>query len=248
VKKLGTLAVRTLRAVFASDGELDGEESRAIAALTGALALPDADAATLYSEAPMRAEDVEVLGEVEIDVARAIVRGAWFAAAWDALDPREEHAIRVIAGKLAVPAADVESLRNEAIARVDGRRAAGLAAIDAVRFVLGDGEESAQLARAVGELALPRRHRTEALAPLEHAAPVVLAGRHRGLPMADKLQALSIAYALALRSDPTIARQALLRARLDRFSVDLGANPADARKPVDQALAIALGELAATLP
>src|SRR5206468_9440409 len=89
VKRLGTLAVRTLRAVCASDGpptkRLDAEEERTIAAVIGSLGLSKEDAAPLYKEAPIDVSKLDVYGEIESPIARALLRGAWMAAAWDAI-------------------------------------------------------------------------------------------------------------------------------------------------------------------
>src|SRR5882672_5857094 len=138
VKRYGSLAVRTLRAVFAADGALDREELTVLAAVIAALGLPEADANALRGEPPLAAEALDVTGEMDQAVARAIVRGAWLAAAWDAIDPREEHVIRVVAEKIGVPPEEVEGSRRAVLAKVDARRKTGLAAIDAVRYILSD--------------------------------------------------------------------------------------------------------------
>src|ERR1700722_15677700 len=65
VKRYGSLAVRTLRAVLGADGSLDPEEYRAIAAVVAALGLPEADAHALRWEAPMTPESFGDLGEVD---------------------------------------------------------------------------------------------------------------------------------------------------------------------------------------
>ena len=81
VRKYGTLATRILRTVFAADGPVDAEEARTIAAFITSLGLPDQDTAPLYNEAPVPIEHLELYGEVEVGVARAMMRGAWLAAA-----------------------------------------------------------------------------------------------------------------------------------------------------------------------
>lgn len=249
VRNLGSLAVRVLRAVFAADGPVDKEEARSIAAIVASLGLPEADAAPLYTEAPVAVERLEVYGDIEPAIAKAIIKGAWLAAAWDELDPREEQVIRGVATRLQVQGSDVESMRSDAIAKVDARRLAGLATVDAVRYVLSDRVPGpgVALAASAGHLTLPRRFREEALAQVGHGSPVSLAGRYKGISSDDKLMALGTAYAASLHDDPSFARQALLRARLDRVAVDLGDDPARARKFVDQALAMALGELASAM-
>jgi hypothetical protein len=249
VKRLGSLAVRVLRAVFASDGPVDGEEARTLASLITSLGLPDADAAPLYTEAPISIDRLDVYGEIDSAVSRAMLRGAWLAAAWDTIDPREEQVVRALATKLNIPVVDVEYMRNEAIARIDARRMAGLATVDAVRFVLADRLPGfgVQLASYAGTLMLPRRFRDEALAHVNAGAPVVLAQRYKGISGAEKTSVLGITWAASLLEDPSISRQAIVRARLDRVAQDLAADPQDARKAVDDMIAMSLAEPTAAL-
>jgi len=114
VKRFGTLAVRVLRAVFAADGPLDVEEGRTLAALIGSLGLSQEDSAPLYNESAIPVEQLDVYGEIDAAVVRALIRGAWHASAWDKIDPREEHVVRTIAQKLAVPQPEVEQMRADA--------------------------------------------------------------------------------------------------------------------------------------
>ncbi len=236
VKRLGSLAVRVLRATFAADGSLDTEEARTIAGLIGSLGLPPEDGNPLYSEAPIAVEQLDVYGEIEPAVAKAIVRGAWLAAAWDQIDPREEQVIRTVAQKVLVQPQEVETLRADSIARVDARRQAGLAAVDAVRYVLMDRVpgNGVTIAAKAGHLMLPRRYRDEALAQVGHGAPVALAKRYKDLSSEDKLAVLGIAWAAGLVEDPSISRRALLRARHDRVAQDLGEDGLRVREHLDE--------------
>jgi tellurite resistance protein len=249
VKRLGALAVRVLRAVLASDGPIDAEEARTIAALVASLGLPEADAAPLYTEAPVAVDRIEVYGEIESSVSRAMLRGAWLAAAWDGIDPSEEQIIRVLATKLGVPVVDVEYMRNEAIARVDARRTAGLATVDAVRYVLADRVPgyAVQVTGYAGTLMLPRRYREEALRQVAGGQPVVLQQRYKGISGAEKTTVLGIAWAAALMEDPSLSRKAMVQARLERVAHDLGGETKDARKAVDEMLATSLAEPSAAV-
>ncbi len=224
VKRYGALATRLLRAVFASDGALDREETTAISSVIASLGLPDADAQPLYVEPPRTAEAIEVIGEVEPALARALLRGAWLAAAWDAIDPREEQVIRVMAHKLGVVVDEVEATRAEAQARIDARKQVGLAAIDGIRFVLSDRAPGlgVQLAALAGTLMLPRRYREEGLAQIGHGTPVTLGRRYATLSSDDRSAVLGIAWAAALAEDPSLGRRALLGARWERFAADIG--------------------------
>jgi hypothetical protein len=224
VKRYGTIATRFLRAVFAADGPLDAEETTAINSVIASLGLPEADAQALYAEAPVAAETLEVLGEMEPAVSRALIRGAWLGAAWDAIDPREEHVIRVMAHKLGVVIDEIEAARAEAQQRVDARRQIGLAAVDGIRFVLSDRAPGlgVQLAALAGTLMLPRRYRDEGLAHIGHGTPVTLGRRHATLSSDERVVVLGVAWAAALAEDPTVGRRALLGARWERFAADIG--------------------------
>jgi hypothetical protein len=235
VKRLGTLAVRVLRAVFAADGPMDPEEARTVAGLVASFGLPDDLAQPLYAEAPIAVEQLDVYGDIEPAVAKALLRGAWLAAAWDQIDPREEHVVRVLANKLSFPAMDLEQLRTEAVARIDMRRVAGQATVDAVRFVLADRMpgHGVTLAAKAGMLVLPRRYREETLAQVGAGAKVTLAKRYGQLGGDDKITVLGMAWAAALYEDPSVARRALLRARHDRVAQDLGEDGNKARHAVE---------------
>jgi len=236
VKRLGTLATRVLRAVFAADGPVDHEEQRSLAAFVASLGLPDEDAKPLYAEPPMDVQHLDVYGDVEAGFAKALLRGAWQAAAADGLDPREEHVVRVVANKLTVPAMDLEVMRNDVVLRIDVRRTWGQAIVDAIRFVLSDRApgHGVTLAAKAGHFVLPKRYRDEVMAQIGHGAKVTLAKRYSSLPGEDKEAALAIAWAAALYEDPSVARRALLRARHDRVAQDLGEDGGKARAGVEQ--------------
>lgn len=236
VKRLGTLAVRVLRAVFAADGALDTEETRTIAGVIASLGLPDADAQALFQEGPIPVEQLDVYGDIDPAVAKALLKSAWHASAWDQIDPREEHIVRVLGNKFAYPAMELEVLRNEAVARIDQRRIAGLATVDAVRFVLSDRMPGigVSLAAKAGTLMLPRRYREEALAQIGHGTKVTLAKRYTSLSAEERAAVLGIAWAAGLYEDPSLARRALLRARHDRVAADLGDDGAKARASIEE--------------
>ncbi len=246
VKRLGTLAVRVLRAVFVADGKLDPEEQRTIAGLVASLGLPDADAQPLFAEAPVPVEHLDVYGDIEPAIAKALLRGAWLAAAQDQIDPREEHVVRVLANKLSFAAMELEVLRNEAVQRIETRRTAGLATVDAVRFVLADRMPGHGITLAVkaGQLMLPRRYREEALAQVGAGSKVTLAKRHPNLGHEDKTTVLGIAWAAAMYEDPSIARRALLRARHDRVAADLGEDGMKSRHAIEDWIAEVLAPAA----
>jgi tellurite resistance protein len=250
VKRYGSLAVRVLRAVLAADGMLDEEERTTIAALVASLGLPEADASPLYGEPPVAPATLDVYGEIDHAVARAILRGAWLAAAQDSIDPREEGAIRVVAKKLSIADDETESMRRDAVQRVETRRAVGFAAVDGVRYVLRDRCPGigVQIAAHTARLMVPRRWRDEALAPVGQGTEVALAKRHAGLEAEERQGVLGVAWAAAMVDDPTEGRRALLRARWERFASDLGEDDPTARELVERWIGEALVGVARTLP
>lgn len=249
VKRYGSLAVRVLRAVLAADGALDQEERTTITSVIAALGLPEGDANALRVEAPVTPESVEVYGEMDQGVVRAVIRGAWLAAAWDAIDPREEQVIRVVSQKVAIPPDENEQARREAIARVDARRQVGAAAVNAVHYMLSDRCPGlgVQLAALTGRLMVPKRWREESIAPVGQGAPPALAKRHTGLDREDRLAVLGAAWAAALVDNPTVGRRALLRARWEHVAADLGEDDPAAREIVETWIGEALAGVARTL-
>ncbi len=235
VKRLGTLAARALRAVMAADGTTDPEEARTIAAFLGSLGLPEGETNPIYTEAVMPIAQLDMYGELEKNLAEALVRGAWLAAAWDEIDPREETVVRTLAGKLAMKPEVVEELRNQAIARVDARRLVGLAATDGLRYVLADRVAASAhvLALKTAELLLPRRYRDEALGPINHKVSATLGRRYTQISSDEKQLALGVIWAAALWEDPNYSRRALLRARHDKVAQDLGDDGGRARQGVE---------------
>ena len=236
VKRLGTLATRVLRAVYVADGPLDEEEQRTVAGLVASLGLPNEDAQPLFAEPPIKIEQLDVYGDVEPAFAKALLRGAWLAAAWDSIDPREEHVIRVIANKLNYAAMDLEMLRNDVVQKIDLHRTAGQAAVDAIRFVLSDRMpgHGVTLAAKTGSIVIPKRYRDEVMAQVGHGAKVMLARRYTTLAPEDRQMVLGIAWAAALYEDPSVARRALLRARHDRVALDLAEDGIKPRHVVDE--------------
>ncbi|WP_394824057.1 hypothetical protein [Pendulispora albinea] len=263
VKRLGTLAVRSLRAVFSADGLISPLERRNIAAVVASLGLPDADAQSLLDEDPIRVERLDVYGELEVDVARAILSGAWFAAASDGLDPREEQVIRALAVKLHRSTEEVEEARSAANARVEAARVVGLALVDVTRTLLADRAKPGgpELTGALGRLASPARYHDEVVAQVTSSAaapavsspptsspqkaqppqPASLAKRYASLHAEGRGALLAAAWAAALHEDPALSRRSALRARFDRIASELGDEGGRVRGavegPIDEALA-----------
>ena len=251
VKRLGTLAVRLLRRVLSASRPLDQDDARTIGALVASLGLPPEDAAALLNEPVVPGSVLDIYGEIEPKVARAMLEGAWLAAAWDGLHPNEEEVIRGFASKVAVPLNEVEEARTAALAEVEVKRLVGLATVDYTRAVLQDRVPGIgdTLPMRLGTLLLPRRYREEGLAPIRHAAPVMLAKRYGKLTHDERTRVLGMTWAAALFEDPSLGRQALLRARFEHVAEDLDADSREARMLVSgwmfDVLAATAKELAA---
>ena len=147
------------------------------------------------------------------------------------------------------PLEEVEAARAEVVAKVDARRLAGLAAVDAIRFVLYDRVpgRGVELAIHAGTLMLPRRYREEGLAQVAHDAPVTLAKRYPHLSNDERSCVLGIAWCAALHEDPTLGRRALLRARYDRVAADLGDDGLRPRTAVDAWMSEVIAPIAANM-
>jgi len=93
----------------------------------------------LLAEPPLLAERIDVHDDIEPRIAKALVRGAWVAAASDSVDPREERIIATVAKRLQVSPEDVEAARGGGAGYPSTRSGhRGAASVDAIRYVLFD--------------------------------------------------------------------------------------------------------------
>jgi len=231
VTRLGTLAVRLMRQVLSADGAVDGDDARMVGAFVASLGLSPEGAAPLLHEPVVPGLQLDVYGEVEPKILRALLQGAWVAAAWDGLDPREEKVIQDFATKAGLPLDAVEESRAAAMARIESKRLVGLATVDYVRAVLRDRLPGLgdMLPARIGTLILPRRYRDEGLAAIQHDAPVMLAKRYTKLTRDERTRVLGMTWAAALHEDPSLGRQALLRARFEHVAADIESDGHEAR-------------------
>jgi len=221
VRRIGFLAVRTLTAILHADGELDSDEQDLRAALVAMLGLAPSDQQQLLGEAPLAPSELEIEGELDPKVAKALVSGAWLAAAGDGIDPREDRAMTTIGSKLALHPQDTEAARTEARKSVDDQRDVGAAVIDAIRYVLVDELEHADLlGKLAARLFLPRRHRLEPLSALHERSTITLANRFH-LSRAGQNAVLAASWLAALHTDPSAARRVPLLLRHEDIARDL---------------------------
>src|SRR5262249_45208552 len=101
IRSVGALSVRALGAVLSATGTFHAEAHMIRASVIASLGLPVEDQRLLNSEDPVAAEALDVpAGTIEAKLAKAIVRGGFYAAMGDGMDPREEQAMDAISRKL----------------------------------------------------------------------------------------------------------------------------------------------------
>lgn len=222
VRTTGSLAVRVLGAVMSAPGTFTPELALLRAATIASLGLPEEDQRMLNNEAPVSAEALEVYGDVEPKVARAIIKGAYQAAIGDGIDPREEDALLKLSTKLSVPLEAVQEARAAAKQSVEQGKAVGEATVDAIRYLFNDDRAAAEkFGIAAARLILTTSQRREAINAINVGGQVTL-GKKYTLERKDRDAALAAAWAGALAGDPTYARRVELMQRHDRIASDLG--------------------------
>ena len=231
VTRLGTLAVRLLRQVVCAEGRLNSDDARMIGAFVASLGLSPEAAGSLLNEPVMPGLHLDVYGDIEPKVLHGLLQGAWLAAASDGLHPREEEVIRKFASSAGLPLAEVEEARAAAIARVEAKRLVGLAAnrLHARRAARppprGRRDHPRAPRAAPPASTLPRRggrpHRPRRAGRPREALGKLDEGRADTRPRDDR--------AAALHEDPSLGRQALVRARFEHVADDLESDGREAR-------------------
>lgn len=222
VRTQGAFVVRVLAAVLAAAGTWSAESRLLRGALIASLGLPDDDARVLNAEDPLPAATLELQGGCDAKLAKAIVRGAFYAAISDGMDPREENTIFVIAGKLGLDFDTVNAARADARAQIESARDFGEACCDAVRFMLEDDPaEGERFGIATARLTLPPAQRGDTITAINVGGPAVLGKKHK-LDRRERDAALALGWIVALHRDPTVTRRAELAVRHSRVAADLG--------------------------
>jgi len=198
-------------------------------------------------EDALRPESLEVPEAIPPKIARAILRGAFFAAMLEGVDPREEQAVLLIGKRTGLQSEESTAAHGEARKRIDELRVLGPPCVDALRYVLeGDKETSDELAVAAARMTLPMTFRNEAITAVNVGAKVILTKKHV-VERKQRETALGLAWVAALRLNPSFVRKIELMARHDAVAADLGdeASGRDTRQVVE---AFVQEELRAALP
>lgn len=247
VRTIGSLAVRVLAAVVSAPGTFSAESALVRAATVASLGLPEEDQRMLNNEAPISADALEVYGDVEPKIAKAIILGAFQAAMGDGLDPREEDAVLKLSTKLNVSMEAVNEARNQAKQAVERGKNLGEACVDTLRYVLADDTASAEkFGIAAARLMLAAVHRKSAITALNVGGAVTL-GKKFQLDRKEREAALAVAWSAVLSTDPTYARRVELMQRHDRIALDLGDKDAgvDVRQTLERHIDSELLQVAA---
>ena len=246
VRTIGSLAVRVLAAVMSAAGSFSGESALLRAAAVASLGLPEEDQRMLTTEQPHSADNLEVYGDVEPKIARAIIKGAFQAAMGDGLDPREEDAVLKLSTKLSVSVEALNDARTAAKAAIEQTKTLGESTVDAIRYMLSDDPpEAEKYGIAAARLILPAVHRREAITAINVGGGVTL-GKKFMLDRREREAALALAWTAAIAGDPTYARRVELMQRHDRVAADLGGEDAgaSAREVIEKHVDAELSQIA----
>jgi len=247
IRTIGSLAVRVLGAVASAPGTFSAESALLRSSAVASLGLPEDDQRMLNGEAPVSAEALDVYGDVDPKIARAIIKGAFHTAMGDGLDPREEDAVLKLAAKLSLSVEAVNEARTQGKQAVDQGKAFGEACVDAIRYVLGDDPEHAEkFGIAAARLTLAPVHRRDAITSLDVGGSVTL-GKKYTLDRREREAALAVAWAALLSSDPSYARRVELMQRHNRMAADFGGEDAgsDVRAVMERHVDTELSQVAA---
>jgi len=250
VKMLGTFASRVLASVLGATGNFHPEARAQRGCFLASLGLPEEETKALAWEEPLAAELVEVPEALPPKIARAVLRGAFFAAMLEGVDPREEQAVLSIGKKTGLPKEEITEAHGEARKRIDELRVFGPACVDALRYVLeGEKETSDELAVAAARMTLPMSYRNEAITAVNVGGKVALTKKHT-LDRKSREAALGLAWAGAIRLEPSYVRRMELLLRHDEFAKDLGDEPAGAytRRVIEAFLEEQLREASPLVP
>lgn len=250
VRTLGAFAARVLGAVLTAGGNPRADVQLARQCLIASLGLPDDEQRVLLEEAPISAESLEVPQGLPPKLAKAILRGAFTAAMLEGEGAREEQAVLTLGHKTGLPAEEITAAHGDARRSIEAGRSFGEAGVDAIRFLLSDdADERSRLIDTFARITLPIAGRREATAAQQPGAPAAFTRKH-ALDRRTREAVLGVAWAGALRSNPTYARRAELLARHTSAAAELGGEEAglEARKTIEAFLEPELSAAVAVAP
>lgn len=223
VRRLGGIAARMAASGMGANGTLTPDEHRLVRAFAATLGLGPDDEAPIAATQGGSAETIDLAGEIEPKMAKLLVRGAWGAALQDGLDVPDEGVIAVMANRIGMPMEESGALGTKVKEEGHERHVLAKSILELVAFVLRDElPRAAPYARAIADLLVPAPFRDATLTWFHGGTPPALPQTKPGGKSARQAMA-AVAWAVAIESNPTMTRKAILAARLDAGAGALGA-------------------------
>lgn len=224
VQRTAGLAWRVMSLAVAADGTVTDDERLRAEMAMASFGLSAEELAAAKGEAPAKAAQLEVFGELEGRVRRELVRGAWQVAMQSELTQAVEDEVLTLAAKLEVSPELGAIRRDVADANARSARVAGLA-VELLRVAtaglpperVGPAAEHLLRAAAPAGVAGALRARLTASDTPDPSRFVSLVGAQRS-------QAVALAWATTRGLDQPASAEALSRARLRAAAADLDAS------------------------
>lgn len=214
VLRIATLAARILQIVARADANVRSDETHLIEMAMNSFGLNPEERARTQFDGPPSFETLDVPGDLDARSRHELLRGAWQLALIESLDPAKDVMVRGIAGHLGV-SAEYDTVRSEVQHEQHKQSEMAQVAVDLVRASsrLVPAEQLHPWLEHLVDAAVPpaRRHELRGLALGN--APVML----DAVPRLDddrKRQAIALAAATLLGTDPRVSVSTAVRAQL----------------------------------
>ncbi len=214
VLRIATLAARILQIVAKTDATVRSEEAELIEMAMNSFGLNPEERGKMRLDGPLSFDTLDVPADLDTRTRHELLRGAWQLALIESLDPAKDVMVRGIAGHLGA-SAEYDHVRSEVQHEQRKQSEMAQVAIDLVRASgrLVPAEKLRPWLEHLVDAAVPpaRRHELRGLA-LGHA-PILL----DAVPRLDgdrRRQAIALAAAMLLGSDPIVSLATVVRAQL----------------------------------
>jgi len=223
VQRIASLAARVMEVVAGADDTLSDDERRGIAMAMASFGLDDEALAAAQPPSKMRADQLDIFGELDAKVRRELVRGAWQLCLRAAPTEAERDAVREIAARLEM-SSELDPLRDsvqEVLSRVGVTASLAVELARAAGQALDPALFSRALERLIQAAATPAqaptlRARVESRAPGDYAAFATTT-------RAQRLQSVALAWATLVGTDPSYSLGLHLRGELSAAAAEAGA-------------------------
>jgi hypothetical protein len=223
VQRIASLAARVMEVVAGADDTLSDDERRGIAMAMASFGLDDEALAATQPPSKMKAEQLDVFGELDARVRRELVRGAWQLCLRAVPTEAERTTVREVAARLEMsPEVDAlydavrETLSRVGVTATLAVELARVAGESLAPEVFGRAMERLIQAAATPAIAPALRARVTSKAPGDYAAAA-------GTTRAQRLQAVALAWATLIGTDPSYSMGLHLRGELSAAAAEAGA-------------------------